>query len=300
MTTIRPPIHHQITVLEDSRRWGSIELRSDDIIVSTPPKCGTTWTQGIIGSLLWAGRDLPDDLGQASPWIDMRASQIDELAQRVGSQDHRRFLKTHSGADALAIDDTVAYVVVYRDVRDALASWANHRAGMHPEVVEGCNALAASDGVEPWPPRWSGDFDDLLDEWEPGHSPARHLASWWPLRDEPNVVFVHYNDLKADLEGEMRRLADRLGIEVLEADWPDVVDRCRLDRMRERVEAAGGLDFLFDGGVDRFFYKGTNGRWAELLTEAQVERCVALIEALPADAGAWLEHGSLALGWRPG
>jgi aryl sulfotransferase len=298
MTTIRPATVDQITVLEDSRRWQSIELRSDDIIISTPPKCGTTWTQGIVGSLLWSGRDLPENIGQVSPWIDMRAGQIEELAQRVGAQEHRRFLKTHSGADALAIDSDVTYVVVYRDVRDALVSWANHRGGMHPEIVEGCNALSAVDGVEPWPPRWSGDFDDLLDEWEPGHSPARHLASWWPLRHEPNVVFVHYNDLKADLDGEMRRLAASLSIDVAEADWPEAIDRCRLDRMRESVAAAGGLDFLFDGGVDRFFYKGTNGRWADLLSDAQVERCAALTAALPDDAAAWLEHGSLALGRR--
>lgn len=299
MTTIRPAITDQITVLEDSRRWRSIGLRPDDIVISTPPKCGTTWTQGIVASLLWSGRDLPETLGQVSPWIDMRASPIDELAHRVAAQDHRRFLKSHSRADALAIDSDVTYVVVYRDVRDALVSWANHRGGMHPEIVEGCNALAAADGVDPWPPRWSGDFDDLLDEWEPAHSPALHLASWWPLRHESNVVFVHYNDLKADLPGEMHRLATRLGIDVDDSDWADVVDRCRLDRMRESVAASGGLDFLFDGGVDRFFFKGTNGRWADLLTGAQVERCIGLSAELPADAAAWLEHGSLALGWRP-
>jgi len=297
--TIRPATIDQVTVLEDSRRWQSIELRPGDIIISTPPKCGTTWTQGIVGSLLWSGRDLPDNIGQVSPWIDMRAGQIDELAQRLGAQEHRRFLKTHSGADALAIDSDVTYVVVYRDVRDALVSWGNHRGGMHPEIVEGCNAMAAADGVEPWPPKWSGDFDDLIDEWEPGHSPARHLASWWPLRGEPNVVLVHYNDLKADLPGEMRRLAERLDIDVAEADWPEVVERCRIDRMRESVAAAGGLDFLFDGGVDRFFFKGTNGRWSDLLTDAQAERCAALTAALPDDAAAWLEHGSLALGHRP-
>lgn len=300
MTTIRAATRDQITVLEDSRRWRSIGLRPDDIIVSTPPKCGTTWTQGILASLLWAGRDLPENLGTVSPWIDMRASQIDELAQRVGAQDHRRFLKTHSGADALTIDSDVTYIIVYRDLRDALVSWANHRGGMHPEIIEVCNVLAAEDGVDPWPPRWSGDFDDLLDEWEPGHSPARHLASWWPLRDEPNVVFLHYSDLKADLQGEMQRLAARLDVDVADADWLEVVDRCRLDRMRDGVAASGGLDFLFDEGVDRFFYKGTNGRWVDLLTEGQVERCVALTSALPDHAAAWLEHGSLALGWRPG
>ena len=41
-----------------------------------------------------------------------------------------------------------------------------------------------------------------------------HLTDAWARRDEPNMVLVHYEDLSADLDGEMRRLADRLGIRV--------------------------------------------------------------------------------------
>jgi hypothetical protein len=195
VTTIRLPVRDQITVIDDSRRWRAVELRPDDIIVATPPKCGTTWTQGILASLLWAGRPLPD-LGSTSPWLDARFRPIEEVATALAAQPHRRFIKTHTVADALAIDDEVTYVIVYRDQRDALVSWANHRAGMRPEVVEFVNTLAAEDGVARWPPVWNGDFDVLLDEWTPDRSPARHLETWWPLRQLPNVVFVHYNDLK--------------------------------------------------------------------------------------------------------
>ena len=28
-----------------------------------------------------------------------------------------------------------------------------------------------------------------------------HIASWWEHRDDPNVLFVHYDDMKADLDG---------------------------------------------------------------------------------------------------
>ncbi len=47
-----------------------------------------------------------------------------------------------------------------------------------------------------------------------------HLADAWARRDEPNVLLVHYDDLSADLDGEMRRLAALLGISVLEETWP--------------------------------------------------------------------------------
>lgn len=98
----------------------------------------------------------------------------------------------------------------------------------------------------------------------------------------------------------MRRLADRLGVDVADEEWPEVVERCGIDRMRAREAASGALDVAFDGGADRFFFKGTNGRWVDLLTDAQIERCIAHTEVLPDDARSWLEHGSLALGWRPG
>ena len=55
-------------------------------------------------------------------------------------------------------------------------------------------------------------------------------ADAWARRDEPNVVLVHYDDLFADLEGEMRRLADRLGIAVPEERWPELVGRPRSTR----------------------------------------------------------------------
>ena len=57
------------------------------------------------------------------------------------------------------------------------------------------------------------------------HAP---FASWWPLRHESFAYFVHYNDLKTDLEGEMRRLATFLDIEVPDDLWPETVARCGL------------------------------------------------------------------------
>jgi aryl sulfotransferase len=36
----------------ESRVWDRFELRAGDIILSTPPKCGTTWSQAILVMLL--------------------------------------------------------------------------------------------------------------------------------------------------------------------------------------------------------------------------------------------------------
>jgi aryl sulfotransferase len=299
MVALRTPEHSKLSVLEDSRRWDRVDRRADDIVISTPPKSGTSWMQGIVTALLWPDDDAPAAFSALSPWVDFRLPPIDELLARLDAIEHRRFLKTHTSASAFPVDTDAKTIVVYRDGRDALMSWSNHRATMRPEVVELLNAAAAADGVEPWPAVWNGDMDQLFDEWQRDCSPTDHLAGWWPLRDEPFVLFVHYDDLSADLAGEMRRIADFLDVEITDEQWPSVVERCRIDAMRSEAATAGWHDLGFVGGAESFFHQGTNRRWVGVLTDAQLARYDDMVADLPSDAAAWLERGSLALGARP-
>lgn len=164
MVTLRPPERSKISSLEDSRRWERVDRRADDIVISTPPKSGTTWMQGIVTALLWPDGDAPAAFSALSPWVDFRIPPIDELLARLDAMDHRRFLKTHTSAPAFPVDTDAKTIVVYRDGRDALMSWSNHRATMRPEVVEMLNADASDDGVVPMRPVWNGDMDQLFDE----------------------------------------------------------------------------------------------------------------------------------------
>ncbi len=150
------------------------------------------------------------------------------------------------------------------------------------------------------PPIWNGDMDQLFDEWERDCSPTDHLAGWWPLRHEPFVLFVHYNDLSTDLDGEMRRIAEFLELSVTDEQWPDVVGRCRIDAMRSEADRCRASRSRVSRAEPKsFFHQGTNGRWVGVLTEAQLARYDAMVATLPADAAEWLEHGSIALGHRP-
>jgi aryl sulfotransferase len=283
-----------ITVHADSRRWDQLPLRSSDIVISTPPKSGTTLMQGIAHSLLWPDGEAPGDFLGLCPWVDFRYHPIEQIAEQVGGQKHRRFLKTHTPADCLSLNDDVSYLVVHRDGRDALMSWANHREKYRPEAMEVLNRKAAVDGLAPLDPQWSGDdMDALLDEWLEECSPVRHLAAWWPLRDRDNVCLVHYANLLDDLDGEMRRIAAFLDVEVPDDLWAGVVERCRIDEMRAVAASTDGFTVRFDGGADSFFHKGTNGRWVGVLTENQLRRYDQHVAAgLEPEAAAWLESGS--------
>ena len=299
MSAVIEPTRRRIHLHDDSRRWDLFVPRADDIVVTTPPKSGTTWTQGIVVSLLWPGGDSPAPAFDLSPWLDNRSTPIAELVTKIDQVPHRRVIKTHTPADCMPIHTMCRHLAVYRDPRDAFASWANHRRTMRPEFTEAMNAAAAADGIAPWPARWDGDLDQLWREWTDWGTPMEHLASWWTHRGQPYVLFVHYADLQRDLDGEMRRIAAFLELDVPEHLWPAVVKRCGIDEMREAHEASV-LQGVFDGGVASFFHEGLTGRWQDLLPDHLVRANEALTaEQLPPDARRWIERGSLATGWRP-
>ncbi|MDQ1534996.1 MAG: hypothetical protein QOF28_2757, partial [Actinomycetota bacterium] len=82
------------SLIDDSARWDGFDFRPGDIVVSTPKKCGTTWTQMMCALLIFDGPDFPSPLEQMSPWLDMCNRPIAEVRARYGAQAHRRFIKT--------------------------------------------------------------------------------------------------------------------------------------------------------------------------------------------------------------
>jgi aryl sulfotransferase len=296
---VREPMRTWKTVHADSRVWSRFERRPGDVIISTPPKSGTTMMQGIVWALLWADGDAPADPWEVGPWLDERLPPESDRCAQLAEQQHRRFLKTHSPADAIPIDDDCRYIVVYRDLRDVVMSWANHRVAMRPEFIEFMNQAAAVDGVEPLDAVWDGDYDRIIDELDREFDVTGHLASWWQLRERRGVLFVHFNDLRTDLDGEMRRIAAFVGAAVPDDHWDETVRRCSIDAMRELGRANEEIAIVFDGGADAFFHLGTNRRWEGVLSDLQLGRLADMVATLPPDAAAWLERGSLELGTRP-
>src|SRR6185369_4854824 len=94
----------------DNRRWLGFNPRAGDIFVCTPAKCGTTWMQAIVASLLWPDGDLPGPVLSISPWLEFQAFPIDEILARLEAQTHRRFIKTHTALDGIPLRADAKYV----------------------------------------------------------------------------------------------------------------------------------------------------------------------------------------------
>ena len=295
-------------VIMDSARWDSIDLRADDVIISTPAKCGTTWMQTCVALVLFQQPDPPKPLAELSPWIDMLTWPLDELVALVEGQSHRRFLKTHTPLDGLPWDPRVTYIGVGRDPRDVALSWDNHVAITDfGNLITARVAAVGMEGIDlndlpPPPPddpverfwAWMA-VDPAEDQLVGLRNLTNHLATFWARREEPNVALFHYADLKADLPGQMRRLAEVLGVDVPESRWDELVHAATFEVMKQKADLlAPDTTHKIWQDTAKFFHHGRSGRWREVLDDAGVARYDALVaELAPPDLVAWMHGGSL-------
>ena len=280
----------------DSSRWDGFELRPGDIIISTPPKCGTTWTQMICALLILQEPGLPLPLDTLSPWAGMvtraRAGVLADLEARA----HRRFIKTRTPPGAIPGDPAVTDICAGRDPRGAglPAGRPTGSTGIGAFLSQRGRA-AAIGGTGPGPsrpprPRPGGGRDRFRPR-AGGETPptqagsslrrtAGHLQTFRDAAGDLDVAYVHYDDLKAGLEGQMRQMAARLGTGAGGHRWPRLVQAATSGSMRSRAGTTvpgGGPGHRTDPAA--FFSRGTSGQWRGLPGDAGLARYAARVRA---------------------
>jgi hypothetical protein len=301
------------SLVADSARWEGFPFHAGDIVISTPPKCGTTWTQMLCALLIFDGPVFPAPLDELSPWMDMCNQPVAEVWAKLAAQTHRRFIKTHTPLDGVPWRDDVTYVVVGRDPRDVAVSYEHHTANMDfDRFLELRKQVMGDDGVAEFgqPGIASADPVERLREFVRSDATtgplnlARvlgHLTTAWDHRHDANVVFLHYADLQTDLIGETRRLAEALGISLSESRARELTREAGIDRMRARareVAPAASQGNWKDPAA--FFRRGGGGEWRERFTADDAAEYEARVATLaPGDVAAWIHLGRIASGVDP-
>jgi aryl sulfotransferase len=312
MNTDSPRVRYH-SIVADSARWNDFELRAGDIVITTPPKSGTTWTQMLCALLVFDGPAFPAPLEKLSPWLDMLNRPLDEVKALYGAQTHRRFIKTHTPLDGLPFRRDVTYVVVGRDPRDVAISMEHHMRNMDFEgfMARRAQAVGTADLAE-LPPRVPPPDDPLerfrrfVDETVLTGTAnlslvLHHLGVAWRHRAHRNVAMFHYADLRADLPGELRRLAAALGLELSTERAADLAREASLERMRARAaDVVPGASLGQWRSVKAFLRAGSSGEWRAVVDHAALvdyEKRVA--ELAPPDLASWVHGGRLASGIDP-
>ena len=279
----------------DSTIWNDFDFRDDDIIIATYAKSGTTWVQQIIAQMLFNGA--PDlAVAEMSPWLDLRVPPKEVKLPMVAAQTHRRMIKTHLPLDALVYSPDAKYLYIARDGRDVLWSLHNHHLNANQAWYEALNDTPGRIGPpierpgtdirEYWSAWLNGDGYPFWSFWE-------NIRTWWQIRELPNVMFLHFNDLKRDMPGQMRRMARFLDIPVDEAQWQNILEYCSFDWMKKNATKSVPLGGAFwDGGAETFINKGTNGRWIDVLSkEESAEYEARAVSELGAECARWIANG---------
>jgi aryl sulfotransferase len=285
--------HH----LLDSTVWNKFTFRGDDIIINAYSRSGTTWVQQIVAQLIWMGAE-HINVSEASPWLDCRFPSKEERLEMIEAQTHRRFIKSHLPVDTLVFSPKAKYIYIGRDGRDVLWSLYHYHRNLKDDVIRDIDRVPGRTG--PALGEAPSSVLDYFREWllkdgRPWWPYWPHILSWWKIKDLPNVMLLHFSNLKKDLPGEIRRTAAFLEIAIDETKWDAILEHCSFNYMK--AHAAQSVPFggrIYKGGAETFMHKGANGGWRDILAPGDIKLYEQTAkEKLGADCAFWLSTGTL-------
>ncbi|GIY85434.1 sulfotransferase 1C4 [Caerostris extrusa] len=236
-------------------------LQPGTVVISSYPKCGTTWLQHIVFLLLRGGRpaDSASQVVEAVPFPEQDG--LEEGANPRALKYHLPFRQTPMSKDAF-------YLYVARNPKDACVSYYHFLKdlpGYHiKDFDEFFEAFLA--GEVPY-----GDLLDHVLEWQEGACRTS------------NVLLVTYEDLSRDREAIIRRIANFLGLQGLDdAAFKDVLEYSSFEYMRDLasrddfmlkylLQSTGGQKGT-EGHRPRMLRKGVVGDWRAHFTPEQSAR----------------------------
>ncbi|KAF4518308.1 hypothetical protein B566_EDAN005877 [Ephemera danica] len=273
---------------EVAQRIVDLEVRPDDVWLISYPRTGSTWTQEMVWCI---GNDLDFERAQLlqqvrAPVLELTAllgndntgmtNLIGETVSMVESMPSPRFIKTHLPRELLphrleVVKPKIVYVC--RNPKDMCVSYYHYCRllhDMHGPFSDFCE-LFLQDKV-PMGPIWN------------------HILGFWQLRNEPNVLFLRFEELKKDLRSVIERTASFLDKELSEADTAALLNHLSFASMKRNpaVNLEPVLQYRKTtlqtqmpaeqlNALPDFIRKGENGDFANHMSPEMIRRFDAWI-----------------------
>jgi len=244
-----------------AKAFGDYAPTHNDVIVCSFFKSGTTWLLQMTTQIAYRGQAEFENIHHAVPWPDVPMPAMARLmipladpSPVANSPTRLRVIKTHLPRATVPFVPRARYVACVRDPKDVCVS------GYHFMKALIYGPLAPS--VEHW-------AKTMFSDRSPPYPWAEHLAGYWAVRNEPNVLFLTYEGMRKDSSGTVRKLADFMGVELTADELRSVIHQSSFEEMRR----AGGK---FEPGqivpwtqARAMMRAGKSGGSSELLTPAQ-------------------------------
>lgn len=173
----------------------SYEPRDGDVFIVSYPKCGTTWMQHIVYNIFRDGTP-PGSLLEMmtmAPFMELVGAEGARAMPRPGA------IKTHLPFNKQPYSPKAKYIYITRNPYDCCVSFYYHTKNFPLYMFE------------------EGTFDQFFDMFVEGKVDYGdyfdHILSWYEHRNDDNVFFVTYEQLKKDTPAVVLKIADFLGKE---------------------------------------------------------------------------------------
>lgn len=262
------PPYFQHWVFED--KYFGEWCRDGDVVVCVAAKSGTTWLMNIVHQI----RTLGDPKGflkhntHTMPWPECslypgetKNDHLDYLQKLDGLTNPEypfRVFKSHYKPRAEGVPWSkaiekdavvpvrqkphVKYILCMREGHDVLASFYPFFANHNPEFKKMWG------GFPPTFKDYNENFKFFTED-IPGFYHG-YAAQWWPYRHDPNVLLLHYNDLKNDIKGCLEKIASFVGVNVPANAWPLIEEKVSLTWMKENEN-------IFKYDITSSYFKGS-------------------------------------------
>jgi hypothetical protein len=234
--------------------------RPGDIFVATQMKCGTTWMEHVVYEVLHRGNGNLVETGTAmyaiAPWLEGRKSVPLEEAPLLGRERPSRIIKTHLPAALCPRSSEARYIYVARHPVSCFAScidFVETNVGpMAPELPAYETWFTSPELM------WWGTWPD-------------HVKGWWErARQDGNVLYVFFEDMKRDLPAMVRQVAEFLGIAPLtDAELARVVEKCSFAYMQKHQDTFEMHPPHLLATNAELFVRGTADRHKDVPAEAR-------------------------------
>jgi len=235
-----------------------LQTRPGDICYVSYPKSGSTWLAYILVLIVNNGK-VPEGkatLRDCLNWVESSWTYPRSAAE-IESQSGARIFKSHMPYSmALGGDpakNPCKYVYIARNPKDVAVSYYYFER------------------QKSWSGNYSGSWEHWLEMFLEGKvqrgSWFDHVLSWWERRDEDNILFTTYEELRGDFRAGLERLVRFLGYAVEESLIEKIMDKSSFSEMQKDQFSNMHEIKEFQG----FFRKGKVNSWKDQFTAEQSE-----------------------------
>lgn len=253
-----------VSPLHDPYILANFQPRASDVLITTPPKAGTTWMQQILHQLRSGGDSTFTSIDDVVPWLERQreGQSWQQILQQFETLPEPRIFKTHCTAEQTPGIGTARIILTSRDPRDCCVSFYHHIMNLTDEA-------RASKKI-PCPKN----FAEHVDMWLEFAAWYRNMKSWWPYVDHPKVLWLRFQDLKNDLAKSMDQITDFLEWNINPQEKEKALEYSSFEWMKahdDKFSRQGANDKpAFKPG--RFIRQGSVGKYHDLMTPAQEKR----------------------------